>query len=79
MFLRERNGHKDFVASWVDDLVYCSVDYNFYETFITLNIKFLNSEVDDLNVFLGMQIRREKGRLEVLQGNYIEKLLEYLE
>ena len=34
------------------------------------------SEVDDLNWFLGMQIRHEKGRLEISQENYIEKLLE---
>ena len=58
------NGHKDFGASCVDDLVYCSDDNNFYETFEkTLSKKFLISEVDDLNWFLGMQIRRGKGRL----------------
>ena len=33
-------------------------------------------EVDDLNWFLGMQIRYEKGRLEISQENYIKKLLE---
>ena len=77
LFLRERNGHKDFVASWVDDLVYCSDDINFYEKFEkALSTKFLISEVDDLNWFLGMQIRHEKGRLEISQENYIEKLLE---
>ena len=36
----------------------------------------LISEVDSLNWFLGMQIRREKGRLENSQKNYIEKLLD---
>ena len=77
MFLRERNGHKDFVAKWVDPLVYCSDDNSFYETFgKTLSKKFLISEVDDLNWFLGMQIRREKGRLEIAQENNIKKLLE---
>ena len=34
------------------------------------------SEVDDLNWFLGMQFRREKGRLAISQENYIKKLLE---
>ena len=49
LFLRERNSHKDFVASWVDPLVYCS-DNNFYESFgETLSKKFLIIEVDDLN------------------------------
>ena len=58
----ERNGQKDFVASWVDDLVYSSNNINFYEKFEkTLSKKFLISEVDDLNWFLRMQIRREKG------------------
>ena len=58
--MRERNGHMDFVASWVDGLVYCSDD-KFYETFEkTLSKKILISEVDDLNWFLRMQIRREK-------------------
>ena len=77
LFLRERNCHKDFVASWVDDLVYCSDDINFYEKFEKeLSTKFLISEVDDLNWFLGMQIRHEKGRLENSKENYIEKLLE---
>ena len=77
LFLRERNGHKDFVASWVDDLVYCSDDNNIYEKFEkALSTKFLISEVDDLNWFLGMQIRHGKGRLEISQENYIEKLLE---
>ena len=32
LFLRERNGHKDFVPSWIDDLVYCRDDICFYET-----------------------------------------------
>ena len=27
--LRERNVHNNFVASWVDDLVYCSDDIRF--------------------------------------------------
>ena len=77
LFLRERNGHKDFVASWVDDLVYSSDDINFYEKFEkALSTKFLISEVDDLNWFLGMQIRHEKGRLEISQENYIKKILE---
>ena len=77
MFLREGNGHTDFVARWVDDLVYFSDDNNFYDKFEkTLSQKLLISEVDDLNWFLGMQIRREKGRLEISQENYIEKLLE---
>ena len=77
LFLRERNGHKDFVARWVDDLVYFSDDINSYDKFEkTLSQKFLISEVDDLNWFLGVQIRREKGRLEIFQENYIEKLLE---
>ena len=34
------------------------------------------SEVDDLNRFLGTQIRHEKDGLEISQENYIEKLLE---
>ena len=77
LFLRERNGHKDFVASWVDDLVYCSDDINFYEQLEkALSTKFWISEVDDLNWFLRMQIRNEKGRLEISQENYIEILLE---
>ena len=73
LFLRERNGHKDFVASWVDDLVSCTDDINFYEKKIEkiLSNKFLISDVDDLNWFLGLHIRREKVRLEISQENYI--------
>ena len=37
------------------------------------------SEVDDLNWFLGMQIRHEKGGLEISRENYIEDLFENFE
>ena len=33
MFLRERNGHRDYAASWVDDLIYCSDDERFFQNF----------------------------------------------
>ena len=79
-FLWERNGNKDFVASWVDDLVYCSHDINFYEKFEkALSTKFSISEVDDLNWFLGMQIRHEKSRLGVSQKTTSKKYLKTLE
>ena len=77
LFLEERNGHKNFVASWVDDSVYTSYDINFHKLFEkTLSKKCLISEVDDLNWFLGMQIRRDIGRVEISEENYIKKLLE---
>ena len=75
--MRKRNGNKDFLTSWVDDLIHCSDDIKFHQAFgKKLGKKLLISEVDDLNWFLEMQIRREKGRLEFSQKNYIQKLLE---
>ena len=61
LFLRDQKSRKDFVASWLVELFYCS-DYNsFYENFekppVTPN---LISEVDDLI----MQFRREKSSLK---------------
>ena len=76
-YLRYRKGVTDYVACWVDDLVYCSRDERFYEEFeIALRKKFLVSDVSDLNWFLGIQIRRDANKIEISQESYIEKLLE---
>ena len=69
-------GVTDYVASWVDDLVYCSRDEKFDEEFeVALRKTFLVSEVSDLNWFLGKQIRRDANN-EISQECYIEKFLE---
>ena len=77
LFLKERNGHKDSVANWVDRLVYCSDNDKFLRN-VRENAeqKNLRSEVYDLHWFLGKQFRPEKSRLEVSRENYIEKSLE---
>ena len=78
LFLREGNGHKNSVASYVDDFFYRRDDIIFYKKFEKkLSREFLISEVDDTNWFLGMQIRREKGRLEISQGNNVKNVLEH--
>ena len=67
LFLREPNSPRDFVASWVDSLVYCSDDESCLEENFekTVAKKFTISESDDLNWFLGMQIKREEGRIDI--------------
>ena len=76
LFLRHRKGFTDYVAFWVDDLVYCRRVGKFYEEFeVVHRKKFLVSEVGDLNWFLGMQIRKDANKIEISQGSYIEKLL----
>ena len=66
----------NFVASWVDDLVCYREHISFYGKFEnTLTQRGLISEMHDLNWFLDMQIRREKGRLDISRENYIEQLL----
>ena len=77
LFLRHRKGVTDYVACWVEDLVYCSRGKKFHEQFeVALRKKFLVSEVSNLNWFLGMQIRRDANKIEISQKSYIEKLLE---
>ena len=80
LVLRERNDHMNFVASWVDDLVCYREHISFYGKFEnTLTQRGLISEMHDLNWFLDMQIRREKGRLDISRENYIEQLLKIFE
>ena len=50
LFLRLCHGVTDYVACWVDDLVYCSGDKIFYKEFeMVLSRKFLVSEITYLN------------------------------
>ena len=76
LFLRHRKGFTDYAACCVDDLVYCSRDEKFYEFEVALRKKLLVSEVSDINLFLGKQIRRDANKIEISQQSYIEKLLE---
>ena len=75
LFLRHRKGDTDFVACWVDDLVYCRRDERIYDEFEgALRKKILVSDVSHLNWFLGMQIKRDANKIEISQESYIEKL-----
>ena len=77
LFLRYRKCFTDYVACWVDNLVYCSREGKLYEEFeVALRKKFLVSKVSDLNWFLRMHIRRDAKKIEIPQKSSMEKLLE---
>ena len=55
LFLRHREAVTDYVACWVDDLVYCSIDEKYYKKFkLVLRKNFSGSEISNLSWFLGI-------------------------
>jgi len=79
LFVRVVNGVRQFVVTWVDDIVYCSRDENFLAEFeMLMKRKFKISECSNLNWFLGMNIvsPADMSYIAVNQEKYIEKLLE---
>jgi len=77
LFVRERNGNKEFVAIWVDDIVYCSVNEDFHDEFEKLMLKeFKISDCSELTWFLGMKILQSESSVAISQEGYIEKLLD---
>ena len=77
LFTRVRNGKKEYVAIWVDDIVYCSENSDFNDVFEALMRKsFKITECSKLNWFLGMKVEQSEEGISLSQKLYIGKLLD---